>query len=381
MPTTANVDRARIERIEVHRLSVPLLRPYRLAFGDLTAFDTLLVELTDADGATGFGEATLLSGYTDESVDGAWLLAQQIADELVGGTHHAFRIRVEAVAQKAPFTATAFGTALDMLARSEWLTPPHPARVPLLALLNADDEATTSDEFEQLLAQGYRTIKVKVGLAGSNDLARVSRVQEVVSGRARIRIDANQAFSGPQAAAFLAALDPQDIELFEQPCPADDWASHATAVRAARVPMMLDESIYALPDIERAAAEGLASYVKVKLVKFAGLGPLASAIECIRRLGMKPVLGNGVACDLGCWMEACVAARCIDNAGEMNGYLKVRRPLLLNPPRVDRGDMLINAGERPMLDRDALVSQRMGLHVARSAVHPGAMINDRTRQA
>lgn len=380
MPTTEDIGLARIERIEVHRLRVPLVRPYRLAFGDLTAFDTLLVELTGADGATGFGEATLLNGYTDESVDGAWALAQQLADELAGCTHRAFRTRVDAVAQGAPFTATAFGTALDMLGRSKWLALSEPARVPLLALLNADDEATTADEFEKLLDQGYRTVKVKVGLAGSDDLARIRRVQAVVAGRARIRIDANQAFSGPQAAAFLAALDPQDIELFEQPCRADDWDAHAMAVRAARVPMMLDESIYALPDIERAAAEGLASYVKVKLVKFAGLEPLAGAIERIRALGMRPVLGNGVACDPGCWMEACVAARHIDNAGEMNGYLKVRRPLLANPPRMDRGDMLIEAGEQPVLDRDALAGQRVGLHVARRAMHAGARFNNTTRQ-
>ncbi|KWT97025.1 MULTISPECIES: enolase C-terminal domain-like protein [unclassified Variovorax] len=380
MPTTEHIDLARIERVEVHRLRVPLTRPYRLAFGDLTAFDTLLVELTDADGATGFGEATLLNGYTDESVDGAWVLAQQLADELAGCTHHAFRTRVDAVARGAPFTATAFGTALDMLGRSEWLALSEPARVPLLALLNADDETTTADEFEKLLDQGYRTVKVKVGLAGSDDLARIRRVQAVVAGRARIRIDANQAFSGPQAAAFLAALDPQDIELFEQPCHADDWAAHAMAVRAARVPMMLDESIYALSDIERAAAEGLATYVKVKLVKFARLELLAGAIERIRALGMRPVLGNGVACDPGCWMEACVAARHIDNAGEMNGYLKVRRPLLANPPRVDRGDMLIEAGEPPVLDRDALAGQRVGLHVARRAMHAGSTINNTTRQ-
>lgn len=45
-----NVRVARIERIEVHRLSVPLVRPYALAFGNLTAFDTLLVELTDSEG-------------------------------------------------------------------------------------------------------------------------------------------------------------------------------------------------------------------------------------------------------------------------------------------------------------------------------------------
>jgi hypothetical protein len=45
-------------------------------------------------------------------------------------------------------------------------------------------------------------------------------------------------------------------------------------------------------------------------------------IAAHRELGMEPVLGNGVACEVGCWMEACVARTLIGNAGEMNGFLK-----------------------------------------------------------
>lgn len=363
----ADVRTAKIDRIDVHRLSVPLVRPYRLSFGNLTAFDTILVELTDSDGRSAFGESTLLSGYTEEGIEGAWALAQQLAEQVVGRNHDEFKSRVETVVGAAPFTATAFMTALEMLAGSEALAFSESARIPLLALLNADHENAIAAEFESLLSQGYRTVKVKVGLAGMDDIARVRRIQKVVAGRARIRIDANQAFTGPEGAQFLSALDPQDIELFEQPCPAGDWSAHAQAARASRVPMMLDESIYNLADIERAALEGVTAYVKVKLVKFVSLDKLTEAIDRIRALGMRPVLGNGVACDPGCWMEACVAARHIDNAGEMNGFLKVRFPLLANPPRSERGVMVIEAGYRPVLDRDSIACQRLATHSARRA--------------
>ena len=52
---------------------------------------------------------------------------------------------------------------------------------------------------------------------------------------------------------------------------------------------------------------------------------------------MEPVLGNGVACEIGCWMEACVARTLIGNAGEMNGFLKPVTRLLANPVRFDGG--------------------------------------------
>jgi L-alanine-DL-glutamate epimerase-like enolase superfamily enzyme len=259
-------------------------------------------------------------------------------------------------------------TALEMLDDCPLLRIAAPTRVPLLGLLNADDERTVEAECDALLAQGYRTLKLKIGLPGSDHLARVRMAQRAVAGRARIRIDANQAFSGPEAAELLAALDPQDIELFEQPCAAGDWEAHAQAVRAARVPLMLDESIYGMADIERAAAEGAARYIKLKLVKLVALADLETALRRIGALGMRGVLGNGVACDPGCWMEACVAARCIDNAGEMNGYLKLRTPLLANPPPLDKGAMVMAPGYRPVLDRDAIAAQRTALHVARAQV-------------
>ena len=357
----------KIARIDVHLIRAPLLRPYRIAFGDLLAFDTLLVELTDADGRSGFGEATFLPGYGEERIEDGWTLARQLADQAAGSTAPAYRALVQHAAAALPFTATAFVTALEMLEGNPLLALPEERRVPLLALLNADDRAGAERECDALLAQGYRTFKIKVGLAGSDDVARLRWIQQTVAGRARLRVDANQAFSGPEAAAFLAALDPQDIELFEQPCPAGDWAAHAEAARSARVPLMLDESIYGLADIERAAAQGLAAYIKVKAVKFVALDRLAESILRIEALGMRAVLGNGVACDIGCWMEACVAARHIRNAGEMNGYLKLRRPLLANPPRLVQGEMVLEPGYRPLLDRASLAEQRLALHTSRAA--------------
>ena len=69
---------------------------------------------------------------------------------------------------------------------------------------------------------------------------------------------------------------------------------------------------------------------------------------------MTPVLGNGVATDLGCWMESCVAARLIDNAGEMNGFLKTDAPLLSPALEFREGKLRLAAAYRPHLDRDTI---------------------------
>lgn len=344
----------KIEQLTIYRLRVPLRTPYRLSFGPVHAFDTLLVEVRDKDGRTGLGEATYLTGYTDETLAGGWKLAQQLAQEYAGLDTDDIAARLNAHFTPAPFTATAFNTALEMAANHRLLAVAQPTRALVLGLLHATETAAIEVESQQLFAQGFTTLKVKVGFDAGRDTEMVKRVQRVVGARARIRLDANQGYTRDDACRFVAALDPQGIELFEQPCAAGDWESACAVARVAPVPMMLDESIYGLDDIRRAADLKAARFIKVKLMKLGGLDRLARAIDTIRDCGMEPVLGNGVACEIGCWMEACVARARINNAGEMNGFLKPVSPLLARPLKFDDGAIVLEPGFLPALDSTAL---------------------------
>ena len=117
---------------------------------------------------------------------------------------------------------------------------------------------------------------------------------------------------------------------------------------------MLDESIYGVADIDRAAAIPGVGYVKLKLKKIGSLDMLVDGLQRIRDLGMQPVLGDGVSIEIGCWMEACVAVRTIANAGEMNGFLKARERLFANPLQFADGAIVLPAGYVPQIDRASL---------------------------
>jgi len=346
----------RLARIRLTRLRIPLRAPYRLAFGPVEHFDTILVECFSDDGASGFGEATVLTGYTDETIEDSWRAAREIAADIARLSACEARLRLAPLGAMRPFTATAFGTALEMLEGSQTLRLTHEQSVPLLAGINAADAQAMRAEFERLFAEGYRTFKLKVGFELEKDLAQLRALQALTRGRAAIRIDANQGYSAAQGVDFVRRLDPADIELFEQPCAAADWDAHLEVARASPVPMMLDESITGLEEIERAAQLRAARYIKLKLMKLGSLEALCGALERVRALGMRPVLGNGVACDLGCWMEACVAARHIDNAGEMNGFLRARAGLLDEPLEVREGALRLRPGFAPALAHERLQS-------------------------
>lgn len=331
-----------IRELTLHRLALPLKTPYKLAFGAIERFDTILVSAR-LDAGEGVGEATVLSGYTDETIEGSWARAKSFAAHLPGLSPEAGKVRAAAELVDAPFAQTAFVSAIEMAEGHPLLALDAPAEVELLTGIEATDEAGIAREVESALATGTRTLKIKVGFDADEDQERVRMIQRLNAGRARLRIDANQGYKRDDALRFARALSPESIELLEQPCAADDWDSAAVVAKASTVPLMLDESIYGEADIDRAAQIG-AAFVKLKLMKLGGLSRLASALERIGALGMRAVLGNGVASDIGCWQEACVARRHVATAGEMNGFRRQKQSLAENPMPVERGAIRLAPG-------------------------------------
>jgi L-alanine-DL-glutamate epimerase-like enolase superfamily enzyme len=171
-----------------------------------------------------------------------------------------------------------------------------------------------------------------------------------------MRLDANRAYSERDACRFAAALDPAGIELFEQPCRAEDWEANANVARASPVPVMLDEPICELADVKRASTIANVGFCKLKLKRFGGLDLLRDALHAVWQLGMQPVLGDGLSSELGCWMEACVARATIRNAGEFNGFLKPKNRLFFEPLRVVAGQLVLPTGFAPTIDADALAA-------------------------
>ncbi|MDA7949226.1 MAG: mandelate racemase [Hyphomicrobiaceae bacterium] len=342
----------KIEHITLRRLRIPLRAPYKLALGDVTHFDTILAQTVTDDGQ-GTGEATILTGYTDETIAESWTRACEMGKRLAGATSQDAKASIADEMRDVPFAATALTTAIEMAEGNANLRIEGPVAVPLLAGVNSTDASGYTTEIEEAIASGYDTLKIKVGFDLECDLARVAAIQRCNAGRTRLRIDANQGYTREDACAFASRIDPTDIELLEQPCHADDWASLEAVSKATNVPLMLDESIYDEADIERAADIG-AAFVKLKLMKLMGLDRLAHALALIRTHGMEPVLGNGVAGDVGCWMEACVASRLTGNAGEMNGFLRQATPLANPQLQVKHGALQLEPGRAVTLNAGRL---------------------------
>ncbi|MFH5927347.1 mandelate racemase/muconate lactonizing enzyme family protein [Roseomonas xinghualingensis] len=344
----------RVERVEAWRLDLPIRVPYKVSSRTFTAFDPILARVTLSDGRVGYGEAIISPGYGHEMPETGWEVVRSLAATLRGMTTEEASTRLLTFLPGDAHAVTVLASAIDMALGHPALCARAERRVPLLAPVNATGGAALEREIEALVTEGFSTLKVKVGFDAGEDAARVQAIQRLLGRRATIRLDANQGFARADGIRFAAGLDPEGIELFEQPCDMSDWAANAAVALASAVPVMLDESIYDVADIYRAGTLPGVGYVKVKLKKFGTLDGLAEAGRAAREAGLRLVLGDGVATEIICWMEAAAASGLIDNAGEMNGYLKLSRPLLRNPPPFERGELVIPAGYWPEVDEAVL---------------------------
>ena len=349
----------KLAEITLRIVRLPLIRPYVLSYRTYTEFEPIIVEVRDDDGRVGWGEGHISSGSSSETREGGWAFCREHAQALAGKDTGAAKATIAAHAGASKVAATALITAIEMLEDHPALQVEREVKLPLLTPFNSAAPAEIEAEVEQRLAEGFRTFKIKVGKDADADIRRVAAIQRATAGRATLRIDANRAYSETDACRFAAALDPAGIELFEQPCEADDWDANAKVAAVSPVPIMLDEPICTLADVERAGGIRNVGLCKLKLKRFGGLALLAEALAAVRACGMEPVLGDGLGTELSCWMEACVATKTIRNAGEFNGFLKPTLRLFAEPLGFAGGDLVLSPGFRPTLDRDVMAAHEI----------------------
>ena len=346
----------KLAELTLRMVRVPLIRPYVLSYRTFTEFEPVIVEVRDADGRIGWGEGHISPGSSSETREGGWAFCREHAAEIIGKDTTQAKAVIAANLDASKVAATALLTAIEMLEDHPLLRLDREVRLPLLTPFNSSARAEIAEEVERRLEDGFRTFKIKVGKNADDDGRRVRAIQQAIGGRATMRLDANRAYSEAEACRFAETLDPSGIELFEQPCAAEDWDANARVAGVSTVPVMLDEPICTIDDVRRAGGIKNVGFCKLKLKRFGGLDLVHEALDAVRAHGMEPVLGDGLGIELGCWMEACVARVTIRNAGEFNGFLKPKVGLFAEPLPFIAGALVLPPGFRPRIDRDVLAA-------------------------
>jgi O-succinylbenzoate synthase len=269
----------RIDRIRLHRIEMPLVRPFRTSFGTQETRDILLVEAITRDGVSGWGECVAMSwpGYSYEYVDGCIdvLTEHLIPTLLPSGVSDPWEVHQRLAAiQGHPMAKTALETAiLDAWLRVrgerlvDFLGAQYPGQVRdqvdcgvSVGIPPSESISHLLDEVSGYVDAGYRRIKLKIEPGW--DVEPVRAVRETWPSML-LQTDANQAYTRGDV-DLLAAMDPFDLLLVEQPLPEDDLLGHAELAKAITTPVCLDESITSVAVAQTALAVEATTIINIK---------------------------------------------------------------------------------------------------------------------
>lgn len=356
-----------ISKIDCYDLRLPLHVPYGNSLGVLTEFTSIIAVITDENGKYGMGEGTPAQpGYQHETPESIWKFVCEQSKVIVGDSAERAHNEILKKKDAFPFGSTIFLTALEEIQDVNALEIPREGvEFPLVGIVNPPKGMTLEDHLEQRLEEGYKTLKIKIGFDLEEDINKVKKIQNIVGDRALLRLDANQAYTYEEAYRFTNRIDPFNIELLEQPFPTGVWEPMQRLSVDSPLPLMLDESIFNKQDVIQTGNLQCAQYIKFKLMKSASAVAMTEEMKTANEYGIKVLIGNGVASDIGCLQETLIGyhANC-QAAGEQNGYLKPKVSLFDNPIGFNNGNLIIPEGYCPMLDEEVLKKySRAELHI------------------
>jgi muconate cycloisomerase len=275
-----------IHAITATIVDVPTVRRHKLSSLSVTAQSYVIVELRLGNGVVGIGEAATLGGprWSEESVEAIKAnIDAYLAPELIGQRVDrivAAGLRLDAAARRNNAAKAALESAMfDALGQT--LGVPAALllggvvrdRIEVLWTLASGDPGQEIEEAERKLAgRLHNVFKVKIGaLPPEADMARLGRLAQALEGRARLIVDANQAWDETVALRCLPQLAEIGVTLVEQPVPAWNVAGLARLRARSAVPLMADECVFSPQDMQHVAQLAAADVVSLKLVKHAGL--------------------------------------------------------------------------------------------------------------
>jgi len=307
-PARAAVGTMKIKEIEIFKFDLQLTSPFRISLGTLNAANDVLIKVYTDTGLVGFGEACPFPPITGETQDTNLSMARSVRDMLIGRNPLAIESLVAEmgpIAHSNPSVVAAYDMAMfDILGKA--------AGLPVFRLLGGDKTSFETDittgidtpdamaaEAKKYADNGYKNLKVKVGLDPDEDVSRIKSVREAIGPDIRLRIDANQGWSVPQAIYALKRMEACKVQLCEQPVVAWDFAG-LRAVRAeSPIPIMADEALFLPADAIKLIRADACDTFNIKLMKAGGI------LNSVRIAHIADAAN--IRCMVGCMLESKIA--------------------------------------------------------------------------
>ncbi len=330
-----------IRKLTARAVAAPLARPLRTASGDIPVSPLLLVDVASEEGPVG---RAYVFGYTTLTLRALKAFLEDV-EEVVRGRSASPAALYDDLASRLRLMGRQglVGMALSGLDMALWDLQGRAHERPVVELLGGQatpvpaydsygivDPAVDRTALERSIEQGFRAIKIKIGVGDlAWDVARVAGVREIVGPDVRLMVDYNQSLTAPEALRRIRALARFDLEWVEEPVPAEDLAGHARVRAASPVPIQTGENWWFGHDMAHALAAGACDLCMPDIMKVGGV------TGWLRAMGQAEAAAVPVSSHL--FVEASAHVLPVTPLAHYLEYLDLAGAVLADPPPVVDG--------------------------------------------
>ncbi len=308
----------RIDRIELYHVAMPLIYPWRTAYGEDAEINSVLCRLVSGS-VDAWGESTPFAApcYSPEWSAGIfalaldWLGPALLGQNLESGAELQQRLSIY---KGNPFAKAMFDNAWWSLQSKLTNTALHELLGATRGEVPVGADFGVMDSVDDLRAgigeaveANFPRVKLKFRPGWDLDVLRAVRREFPTQ---TFHIDCNSGYRLRDLPLFQQ-VDEFELAMIEQPLQHDDVIDHAELQRQIQTPVCLDESATNLRTVEQALALGSCRYVNIKPGRVGGLTNAVAIHNACRDAGIPCWVGGMLESATGA--AHCVALAMLEN--------------------------------------------------------------------
>lgn len=303
--------------LSIYSYTLPFNSPFTTASNTYTHRKGLILLFRDGD-IEAYGDVAPLPGFSSESLDEviAFLklnrkaISDSIHKHTLGDLHNIFQSL-----HRIPSLIFGLDTLMhDLRAKrsgvpfSQTLGNKPGTKIEVNGVLGFSSTEKNLKTARHLYKNGYRTLKLKVGLHSQKEEALIRSLRSEFPDL-NIRIDANQSWSVQQAIRELNVLSKYQIEYCEQPIKADDLEGMHQIRKETGVRIAADESLRNKSDAIRLSEASAADIFILKPMLFGSFEDIRVTIEYAKSHNIDIVITTSLESIVGRTSTANIAAQ------------------------------------------------------------------------
>jgi L-alanine-DL-glutamate epimerase-like enolase superfamily enzyme len=294
-----------VKRIHFGEIIRPLRTTFSTSLGQKHLMKSVIVKVVLKDGSSGLGECPTSFVLKEETLPAIKCIIREVMPIVksvpidgYGDTIVQFRKTYP----QNPMTISGLEVALFRAALQQKGISEHGCFGGRLKTLETDITIPYITDLEKItgwvkyaLKRKFTTYKLKVSGNIDEDkrfFAGVYRLLKEGIDRFSIRLDGNQGFTEKTYFRFVDYLGKNNypIELFEQPLLKDNYRGLKEIQRQTPFPIILDETVFNVADLDRAAQDGLCQGINIKVAK-SGIADSLKLYNGAKKYGLTLMMG------------------------------------------------------------------------------------------